>query len=156
MYILADTSSSDSDNVSTIYQPGTTFPQPAPSFPQPSLRRHPVIPPVVPENAGFPGPFFPQAFPHPPGFPQPQPQAFPPLHSFLTEQINLDQFQTAKCQRLDQFSYLQIYLPQLVVVWAHPVKCHPPNSQTIPNRPWKCYSCSTQPFQLRWLHYGYI
>src|SRR5882757_1702240 len=83
MYILADTSSSDSDDVSTIYQPGTTFPQPPPPFPQPSLRHPPVIPPVVPDTIGFPGPFIPQAFPQPPGFPQPQvfpqpqPQAFP-------------------------------------------------------------------------------
>ena len=81
--ILEGTSSSGSDNTSTVYQPGPSFPQPAPQvaeldprFPHPSLRYPPVIPPVVPETTGFQGPFIPpQTFPPPPGFPQPQ--AFP-------------------------------------------------------------------------------
>ena len=76
--ILAGTSSSGSDDISTVYQPGPSFPQPQldPRFPQPSLRypsAPPLIPPVVPENSGFHGPFIPpQAFPQPPpAFPQP-------------------------------------------------------------------------------------
>ena len=86
--ILEGTSSSGSDDTSTVYQPGPSFPQPAPQMDprfqqqqmdprfqqQPSLRYPPVIPPVVPETTGFQGPFIPpQAFPQTPTFPQPQP-----------------------------------------------------------------------------------
>lgn len=76
--ILEGTSSSGSDDTSTVYQPGPSFPQPAhqidPRFQQPSLRYPPVIPPVVPETTGFQGPFIPpQTFPQTPAFPQPQP-----------------------------------------------------------------------------------
>ena len=68
--ILEGTSSSGSgsDETSSVYQPGPSFP-----IPQPSLRYPPVIPPVVPETTGFQGPFIPpQTFPQPPPFPQPQ------------------------------------------------------------------------------------
>jgi hypothetical protein len=79
---ILEGTSSGSDDLSTVYQPGLTFPQPAPQldprFPQPSLQYPPVIPPVVLETSGFQAPFIlPQAFPPPPGFPQPQPFAQP-------------------------------------------------------------------------------
>jgi hypothetical protein len=74
--ILEGTSSSGSDDTSTVYEPGPGFLQPAPQldprFPQPSLRFPPVIPPVVPKTTGFQGPFIPpQGFPQPQAFPQP-------------------------------------------------------------------------------------